>query len=99
MSHLRAFGVPVFPVFRGSKKSLGEDLRGPEISCGSAKSVYFKSVKATLAQLRRNTAKVVRPVIHRGVDCARIVPRRQVDRKKLLEMLRDLGPIDLPSRK
>jgi antitoxin (DNA-binding transcriptional repressor) of toxin-antitoxin stability system len=79
-----------------------------EVSCASAKNVYFGGVKAILAQLQRDTAKVVRRVnhggdkptlAHRDAECARIVPRRKVDRKKLLEMLRDLGPIDLPSRK
>jgi antitoxin (DNA-binding transcriptional repressor) of toxin-antitoxin stability system len=65
-------------------------------------------MEATLTELHRETAKVVRPVIHggqkltltdRGVPCAEIVRARKVDRKALLALIRSIGPVDLPSRK
>jgi len=65
-------------------------------------------VKATLSELARHTAEVVRPVMHggkkvtlthHGRDCAEIVPIPKVDRKAALEALRAIGPVDLPSRK
>jgi len=65
-------------------------------------------VKATLTDLHRKTAKVVRPVIHggkkltltnQGKDVAQIVPAPQIDRKAALELLRSIGPVKLPPRK
>jgi antitoxin (DNA-binding transcriptional repressor) of toxin-antitoxin stability system len=72
------------------------------------KSVYFIFVQATLTELRRDTARVVCPVIpggerltltDHGQPCAEIVPLRKIDRKALCQALIDLGPIDLLSRK
>ena len=81
---------------------------GPEISCASAKSVYFGSVKATLAQLRQDTAKVVRPVIHRGEKltltghgqpCAKRIPLRKIDRRAACQDLIAIGPVEFLPRK
>ncbi|MGA2657911.1 MAG: hypothetical protein ABSH34_10365 [Verrucomicrobiota bacterium] len=64
-------------------------------------------MQATLSELHRDTAKIVRPVIHggqkltltdRGEPCAQIVPFRG-DRKKALALLRSIGPVELPPRK
>jgi prevent-host-death family protein len=81
---------------------------GPEINCTSAKSVYFRSVKATLTQLRRDTAKVVRPVIHggkkvtlteHGQPCAEVIPLRKIDRRAACEDLMAIGPVEFLPRK
>jgi antitoxin (DNA-binding transcriptional repressor) of toxin-antitoxin stability system len=70
--------------------------------------VYFGSVKATLAQLRRDTAKVVRPVIHGGEKltlieqdqlCAEIVPVRKIDRRAACQDLMAIGPVEFLPRK
>lgn len=70
--------------------------------------MYFAPMKVTLTELHRDTAKIVRPVIHggqkliltdRGEECAQIVPLPGRDRKKALELLRSLGPVELPPRK
>lgn len=70
--------------------------------------VYFKGVRATLTELRRDTSNVVRPAIHagqtvvlteHGEPCAKIVPLRKIDRKALCQALIDLGPIDFVPRK
>jgi len=79
-----------------------------EASCASAKSVYFRSVKATLTQLRRDAAKVVRPVIHggekltlteHGQPCAEIIPLRKIDRRAACEDLMAIGPVEFLPRK
>jgi prevent-host-death family protein len=73
-----------------------------------AKSVYFGGVKATLTQLRRETKKVVRPVIQRGVTltltehgqpCAEIVPLRKLDRFAACQDLISIGPVEFLPRK
>jgi len=65
-------------------------------------------MQATLTELRRETGKVIRPVIHGGKDViltehgrevARIVPRKPIDRKGALAILKAMGPIELPPRK
>jgi len=66
-------------------------------------------VKATLEELHRDTAKLVRPVIdgqktlvitERGEACAKIVPLpRKPDRKKALAILRSMSALELPPRK
>ena len=74
-------------------------------------SAYFNIVNsATLTDLHRKTAEVIRPVIRgnqevviheHGKACAKIVPMG-FDRKKVFRILREmgeLGPIELPSRK
>ena len=72
------------------------------------KSVYFVLMEATLTQLRRDTSRVIRPVIHggekltiteHGKPCAQIVPLRKADRRALAELIRSMGTIDLPPRK
>ena len=64
-------------------------------------------MNATLKELRRDTASVVRPVIHsgqkvtlteHGKEVAQIIPRK-VDRPAALAALRAIGPVDLPTRK
>jgi len=80
----------------------------PERGCAFAKSVYFGSVKATLAQLRRDTAKVVRRVIHggekitlteHGQPCAEIIPLRKIDRRAACQDLMAIGPVEFLPRK
>jgi antitoxin (DNA-binding transcriptional repressor) of toxin-antitoxin stability system len=66
-------------------------------------------VKATLAELHRDTAKLVRPVIdgqktlvitHGGKARAKIVPLpKKPDRKRALAILRSMAGLELPSRK
>jgi prevent-host-death family protein len=79
----------------------------PEISCTSGKSAYSRSVKATLTQLRRDTAKVVRPVVHggeklmlteHGQPCAEMIPLRKIDRRAACQDLIALGPVEFPTR-
>jgi antitoxin (DNA-binding transcriptional repressor) of toxin-antitoxin stability system len=66
------------------------------------------SVKATLAQLRRDTAKVVRPVIHgseklmlteHGQPCAEIIPLRKINRRAACQDLMAIGPVEFLPRK
>jgi prevent-host-death family protein len=80
----------------------------PESGCAFAKSVYYGSVKATLAQLRREKAKVVRSVIHggekltlteHGQPCAEIVPLRKIDRRAACQALMAIGPVEFLPRK
>jgi prevent-host-death family protein len=72
------------------------------------KSVYFVHMRATLTELRRDTSRVVRPVIHggekltlteHGKPCAEIVPVRKIDRKRALADLIAIGPVDFLPRK
>ena len=66
-------------------------------------------VKATLAELHRDTTKLVRPVIdgqktlvitEGGEARAKIVPLpRKPDRKKALAILRSMRALELPPRK
>lgn len=79
-----------------------------ENSCPSAKSVCFRRVKATLTQLRRETTKVVRPVIHggekltlteHGQACAELVPLRKIDRHAACLDLMGIGPVEFLPRK
>ena len=65
-------------------------------------------MNASLTDLHRNIAKVLRPVIHgketvslfeHGKEVARIIPvRSRADRQQALEDLLAIGPIELPSR-
>jgi prevent-host-death family protein len=80
----------------------------PEIGCAFAQSVYFGKLKATLAQLRRDTAKVVRAVIHdgkkltlteHGQPCAEIIPLRKIDRRAACQALIAIGPVEFLPRK
>jgi prevent-host-death family protein len=65
-------------------------------------------MNATLTELRRQTSKVVRPVIHRGEkviltqhgeECARIVPARKIDRRAAAQALIEIGPVEFLPRK
>ncbi|MEI6036170.1 MAG: hypothetical protein WCS65_18040 [Verrucomicrobiae bacterium] len=63
---------------------------------------------ATLTELRRETSRVLRPVIHgantvtlteHGQEVAEISPKTTPDRKRALELLVAIGPVALPPRK
>ena len=66
-------------------------------------------MKATLSELARHTAEIVRPVIHgkktviltdRGQDCAKIVPLpTKADRKGAWKALMAIGPVEIKPRK
>jgi prevent-host-death family protein len=65
-------------------------------------------MKATLTQLRRDTSKVVRPVIHggekltlteHGQPCAQIIPWKIIDRSAACEALMAIGPVKFLPRK
>lgn len=65
-------------------------------------------MKATLTELRRQTSKTVRPVIHGGQKvtltehddkCAEIVPLRRIDRRAACEALMAIGPVEFLPRK
>ncbi len=65
-------------------------------------------MQATLAELHRETDRVIRPVIHdgqkliltdQGEACAEIIPIAKMDRKAALAALRAIGPVVLPARK
>ena len=64
-------------------------------------------MEATLTELRRDTSRVVRAadngkeviLTEHGEPRYKIVRMRKIDRAGLLQALRELGPIDLPSRK
>lgn len=64
-------------------------------------------MKATLTELRRETSRILRPVIHasqsvviteNGRNIAAIVPMIAPDRKRAIKMLAAIGPVDLPGR-
>lgn len=64
-------------------------------------------MKATLTELRRETSRILGPVIHasqkvvlteQGREVAAIVPMMEPDRKRALRMLAAIGPVDLPRR-
>jgi antitoxin (DNA-binding transcriptional repressor) of toxin-antitoxin stability system len=64
-------------------------------------------MKATLKELRRETSRILGPVIHasrkvvlteHGREVAAIVPMVKPDRKRALRMLAAIGPVDLPRR-
>ena len=72
------------------------------------KSVYFSRMNATLTELRRETSRVLRPVIsgaktvtltEHGHEVAKISPKTIPDRKRALELLAAIGPVELPARK
>jgi antitoxin (DNA-binding transcriptional repressor) of toxin-antitoxin stability system len=65
-------------------------------------------VKATLAQRRRDTAKMVRPVIQggekrtlteNGQPCAEMIPLRRIDRRAACLDLMAIGPVEFLPRK
>ena len=71
------------------------------------KYVFFTQMKATLTELRRDTSRILGPVIHaskkvvlteHGRNIAAIVPIVEPDRKRALQMLAAIGHVDLPRR-
>jgi hypothetical protein len=70
--------------------------------------VYFGGVKATLAQLRRDNAKVGRLVMDGGEKLtltghgqprAKIRPSRKIDRRAACRDLMAIGPVEFLPRK
>jgi len=65
-------------------------------------------MRATLTALRRDTPKVIRPVIHaaksvmlteHGEEVAEIVPKARPDRARAIELLTATGLVRLPARR
>jgi len=65
-------------------------------------------MEATLTQLRRQTRKVLKPVLQgarrvvlteHGEAVAEISPKHSPDRARALELLRAIGPVKLPARR
>ncbi len=70
--------------------------------------MHFEHMQATLTELHRETARLIRPVIHggqvlivteHGRQRARLTAIQTPDRKAALESLRAIGPVELPRRK
>jgi len=64
-------------------------------------------MKATLTQLRRETSRILGPVIHasqkvliteHGRKIATIVPIVEPDRQRALQMLTAIGPVEMHDR-
>ena len=110
---------PVSTYKAGWRDTLGREMAGlsvrsrvaraSEKACLRGKSVYFEDeMNATLTELRRQTSKVVSPVIHRGQrvtlthhgqNCAEIVPKRKIDRRAACDALLAIGPVEFLPRK
>jgi antitoxin (DNA-binding transcriptional repressor) of toxin-antitoxin stability system len=65
-------------------------------------------MKATLTELRRETSRILGPVIHaskkvvlteHGRNIAEIVPMVEPDRKRALRLLAAIGPVEMPERR
>jgi antitoxin (DNA-binding transcriptional repressor) of toxin-antitoxin stability system len=65
-------------------------------------------MKATLTELRRETSRILGPVIHaskkvvlteHGRNIAAIVPMVEPDRKRALRLLASIGPVEMPARR
>ena len=65
-------------------------------------------MKATLTELRRETSRILGPVIHaskkvliteHGRNIAAIVPMVEPDRKRALRLLASIGPVEMPERR
>ncbi|GEM_PF-936675 len=65
-------------------------------------------MKATLTELRRETSRILGPVIHaskkvllteHGRNIAAIVPMVEPDRKRALRLLAAIGPVEMPERR
>lgn len=65
-------------------------------------------MKATLTELRRETSRILGPVIHaskkvvlteHGRNIAMIVPMVEPDRKRALRLLASIGPVEMPERR
>lgn len=72
------------------------------------KYVFFTQMKATLTELRRETSRILGPVIHaskkvvlteHGRNIAAIVPMVEPDRKRALRLLASIGPVEMPERR
>jgi antitoxin (DNA-binding transcriptional repressor) of toxin-antitoxin stability system len=72
------------------------------------KYVFFTQMKATLTELRRETSRILGPVIHaskkvvlteHGRNIAAIVPMVEPDRKRALRLLAAIGPVEMPARR
>ena len=72
------------------------------------KYVFFTQMKATLTELRRETSRILGPVIHaskkvllteHGRNIAAIVPMVEPDRKRPLRLLAAIGPVEMPERR
>jgi len=72
------------------------------------KCVFFIQMKATLTELRRETSRILGPVIHaskkvvlteHGRNIATIVPMVEPDRKRALRLLAAIGPVEMPERR
>jgi len=72
------------------------------------KCVFFILMQATLTELRRETSRILGPVIHasqkvliteHGRKIAAIVPIAEPDRKRALQMLTAIGPVEMPNRR
>jgi antitoxin (DNA-binding transcriptional repressor) of toxin-antitoxin stability system len=96
----------------GNKKNLGHPSQS-KTSCRKSIAAgpelcIFGGVKTKLAQLRRDTAKVVRPAIRggekltlpgRGQPCAKIIPLPKIDRRAACQDLMAIGPVKFLPRK
>ncbi len=65
-------------------------------------------MKATLTELRRETSRILGPVIHaskkvvlteHGRNIAAIIPMVEPDRKRALRLLAAIGPVEMPARR
>ena len=65
-------------------------------------------MKATLTELRRESSRILGPVIHaskkvllteHGRNIAAIVPMVEPDRKRALRLLAAIGPVEMPERR
>lgn len=72
------------------------------------KYLFFTQIKATLTELRRETSRILAPVIHaskkvvlteHGRNIAAIVPMVEPDRKRALRLLASIGPVEMPERR
>jgi antitoxin (DNA-binding transcriptional repressor) of toxin-antitoxin stability system len=72
------------------------------------KYVFFTQMKATLTELRRETSRILGPVIHaskkvvlteHGRNIAAIIPMVEPDRKRALRLLASIGPVEMPERR
>jgi antitoxin (DNA-binding transcriptional repressor) of toxin-antitoxin stability system len=72
------------------------------------KYVFFTQIKATLTELRRETSRILGPVIHaskkvvlteHGRSIAAIVSMVEPDRKRALRLLAAIGPVEIPERR
>jgi antitoxin (DNA-binding transcriptional repressor) of toxin-antitoxin stability system len=65
-------------------------------------------MKATLTELRRESSRILGPVIHaskkvvlteHGRNIAAIVPMVEPNRKRALQLLAAIGPVEMPERR